>query len=66
MYEVTFCKNYHIEISFYFAIWQSGYSQRHDSYHASKVPYILYHVTPKTRLKQLAYIYLTKYVVYTD
>ena len=28
--------------------------------HSSDCPYILYHVTPKTHLQQLAYIYLTK------
>ena len=28
--------------------------------HSSNCPYILYHVTPKTHLQQLAYIYLTK------
>ena len=28
--------------------------------HSSDCPYILYHVTPRTRLHQLAYIYLAK------
>ena len=28
--------------------------------HSSDCPYILYHVTPRTRLNQLTYIYLAK------